>query len=47
MFDPKIKFIGKPPDDQEAYLAQLYKLVDEAAEGDPGEKEEPTESEEA
>lgn len=46
-FKPKIKFIGEPPADQETYLRRLYKLVDEAAEGDPGEAEDerPEESE--
>ena len=38
----KVKFIGEPPEDQEAYLAKLYKLVEEAAKGDPGEESEAT-----
>ena len=38
--DFKIKFIGEPPADPESYLKQLYKIVDEAALGDPGECEE-------
>lgn len=36
-----INFIGRPPEDIDSYLSQLYSLVEDAAKGDPGEAQEP------